>query len=260
MAESPEHIKMAESPEQKIYLGADPDENYERKKRPGVEEFIKNSVLPKIESFETVSKKKSQFYKMLLAIIALELLMSCAPVLTQVYGGGKYTEETVSIRDKYIGHVDTRMIFTLVILFIVMINSFLFITGRPNTSKKVSFLAVVITISIMLRSGEIRLEVISMACLVTVSAFLLPDPRTLMCYMVAISYALLNKFINVLLFSKTYSLDVSILLLCMMTPFILLLLTVLCKIEKCKHHLLYVIFELALVFCLCVISVIPNII
>lgn len=201
----------------------------------------------------------------LVVVISAELVLGCIPILARMYGGDVYVDYNVTFWEFQVGQCNIRLLFSIVIILMAMVNSAIFISGGQFKAiwSKFSCLAIVATIEIMLRAGESRIEVLGLSCLLAVSAFLTPaftdsiinTLLTLLCYVIATWYAFITRMINI----YTVQNSIMVMLFGLFTPLFVLTWAVLSKTGLFSVSPKgYLMFELGLVCYVIVMAIIPN--
>ena len=263
------------------YNTQDPPTDYDCEKLPDTKKFLEKFTETKIPVLPTprfdplIIPKETVCRNPLFKIIAVELALACVPLLAGLYGGDGYTNNAVTFRDSLVGYLNARLMFTVMIMIVIMVNSVLFVARRSAgggdisaTWEKLSCLALVITIAAMLRAGESRMEVVAMASLFAATAFSVPAYTESLssivipaaCFLATEAYAFFVKLSDmhaVYPESEMY-LDITVVLFCMSVPQIVLCMAVVVYARKSSNERRYLVIELALVCCMCIMALIPN--
>ena len=269
---------------------SDPDEDYERDELPKTKELLERFTTTKIPVIPTprfdpvyaptpIPVKRTTCCELLITVIVVELVLAAAPLLAGVYGGDGYTDNAVTFWNSPIRSLNARLIFTVVVMMVSMVNAALFITGHSDSTSatwiKFYCLAIVIMMAVMLRAGESRIEVVGMACLLAATVFSVPTYTDSLnnivipaaCYLAVAAYAFAVKASDMYAawdypeYESGVFLDITVVLFCMCVPLTALCLTAVVHATDfymSPRRTYYLALELTLVSCMCVMSFIPN--
>lgn len=225
---------------------------------------------PKYKSSETT-------LKLLVKLVALEVVLSCVPILFGLYGGDYYIDKAATFWD-HPTWSQWRHMFCFAMVLCAIINGACIVARRVDDTplwSKFAILAAAITGAILHTAGETRLEVIIPAGMVIVLVFLQPiysqTAASLFipagCVLAITMYAIVYRgVVEYAQWRQTEQsdvyLDITTILFCMCVPAAAMCLPSIILVASFNRQNLkdthVLVFEVVLMVVMCIASSIPT--